>query len=166
MLQALQSSMEGKEEARYQLELWQKERVPGFLQVLVDLVARREDVSVELRMYAAIIAKNKIGAQWTRSETTSFGGSFAEKKGWALISDGEKENLKSRLLQLLFSEPEESTYKDVTVQQQKGKKRKRKEKKSTIQGSCLPTRIHACVSFSVFDVRDKVFVTNSVLLCV
>ena len=123
------------------------QRVPGFLQVLVDLVARREDVSVELRMYAAIIAKNKIGAQWTRSQTTSFGGSFAEKKGWALISDEEKENLKSRLLQLLFSEPEESTYKDVTVQHQKGKKRKRKEKKALYKApACLHAFMHACLS--------------------
>ena len=110
VLHTLQQAMEGEEGARYQLELWQKERVLGLLEVLVDLVARRDTVSADLRLYAAIICKNKIGAVWTRSQTTSFGGSFAEKKDWGRISDAEKENLKGRLLQLLFSEPEESTY--------------------------------------------------------
>ena len=86
-------------------ELWRRTSAPGYLPALLETVAMRNQPGVDanVRLLAAIMAKNVVGSAWDRI-VNPHAKNFQEQTEWSHVPEVDKERLKVQALPLLFSE--------------------------------------------------------------
>ncbi|KDD75397.1 hypothetical protein H632_c704p2, partial [Helicosporidium sp. ATCC 50920] len=84
--------------AQQQLQTWEQDAVPNFIGSLLQVVAEVSLIPEDMRLFAAVVAKNAVGSSWRKTMGT---------REWSRVPDSEKTAVRRGTLRSLLCDPSE-----------------------------------------------------------